>query len=86
LTELVGGAQDQQGADLPQHPLRCGDLVHATRMVDQQLDAGPQQSRFCARWSILHKPEDRKKIPALYFRDLLTIDTGHLADGGSIPV
>jgi hypothetical protein len=82
LTELVGGAQDQQGADLPQHPLQCGDLVHATWMVDQQLDAGPQQSRFCARWLILHKPEGSKKIPALYFRDLLTIDTSHLVDGG----
>jgi hypothetical protein len=59
-----------------------GGKVLATWMVDQQLDAGPQQSRFCARWLILHKPEGRKKIPALYFRDLRAIDTSHLVDGG----
>jgi hypothetical protein len=76
LTDPVGGVPCQHGADLPRHPLRCGDLVLATEMVDQRLDTSRSSHASVFRWSILHMAKVREKNSALYLGGLPKIFTG----------
>jgi hypothetical protein len=70
LTDPVGGARCQHGADLSRHPLRCGDLVLATWMVAQRLDTSRSSHASVFHWSILRMAELRENNSALYLEDL----------------